>query len=80
MGAVAEGKLRLLWHYRFPTESSRGAAWAVGEDGTPSPQAHDATHRVLGGGASETREVRASPLRWPPTNSSLLSLSPLLVP
>lgn len=79
MGAVAEGKLRLLWHYRFPTESSRGAAWAVGEDGTP-PQAHDATHRVLGGGASETREVRASPLRGPPTNSSLLSLSPLLVP
>lgn len=37
MGAVAEGKLRLLWHYRFPTESSRGAAWAVGEDGTPPP-------------------------------------------
>lgn len=24
--------------------------------------------------------MRASPLRWPPTNSSLLSLSPLLVP
>lgn len=38
MGAVAEGKLRLLWHYRFPTESSRGAAWAVGEDGTPPPK------------------------------------------
>lgn len=39
---------KLLWHYRFPTESSQGAAWAVGEDGTP--EAHS-PHRVLGEGA-----------------------------